>query len=180
MTRIYPGMLDGSKEYFISGTNVMKIHNGKIRNFDEVEHHPELAQIISEEKDLQRILQDWHGSNEREKHKTLARCRFGALNFFADFNDDESTPDYTICPLRGTCKGENIVCKNPVINGEAVTIDEITILKEITTEKSNIEIAKSLGYPLGTFNVKKTNLYQKININNKQEAVITLMFEGLL
>ena len=180
MTKIYPGMLCTSKEYFATGPNVMLIHNGKVQNFDDVPEHPELAKIISDEKDLKAILQEWHGTDERMQQKTLAKCRFGALNFFADINEDEITHDYGQCELRGVCKGENIICKPAEINGEMVTQQEIEILKELSGDDTNIAIAKKLGLPLGTLNVKKTNLYQKLGLYTKQHAVVTLMFEGLL
>ncbi|MEC5156625.1 LuxR C-terminal-related transcriptional regulator [Chryseobacterium sp. MP_3.2] len=179
-TRLYPGMLDSSKEYFNSGPNVMMIHNGSIKNFDDVSHHPELAQIISEEEDLQNILHHWFPENQLMQQKTLAKCRFGALNFFADINDDEITHDHSHCPFRGKCAGEYIVCKPAEINGASVTIEEITILQEVCGDDTNINIAKKLGYPLGTFHVKKTGLYEKLGLNNKQHAVFTLLFEGLL
>ncbi len=180
MTRIYPGMLCKSKEYFNSGPNVMMIHDGIIQNFDDVPDHPELAEIIADEKDLHSILKEWYGDDERMKQKTLAKCRFGALNFFADFNGDEATPDYVECPLRGSCKGENIICKPATINGEPASPEEIKILQAVSTDDTNKAIAEKLGYPLGTFNVKKTNLYQKFGLTTKQHAVITLLFEGLM
>lgn len=180
MTRIYPGMLDSSKEYFNSGPNVMMIHNGTVKNFDDVPDHPELAQIISEESDLQNILTEWFEDNELMKQKTLAKCRFGALNFFADINEDEIIHDHISCPFRGKCRGENIVCKPAEINGEEVSLEEISILKEVCSDSTNINIATKLGIPLGTLNVKKTNLYQKLGLPTKQHAVLTLLFEGLL
>ncbi len=180
MTRLYPGMLDSSKEYFSSGPNVMLIHNGLIQKFDDVKEHPELVMIIESEEDLKNILKEWHGDNEAEKQKTLAKCRFGALNFFADFNDDEIMPEHVNCPLRGNCAGENIICKPAQINGEFANKEEIEILKAVSGDDTNKAIAKKLGYPLGTLNVKKTNLYQKFGLATKQHAVITLLFEGLL
>ena len=180
MTRIYPGMLDSSKEYFNSGHNVMMIHNGAVQNFDDVAEHPELAQIISEEKDLQEVLHNWFPDNTRMQQKTLAKCRFGALNFYADINDDEYTADHTNCPFRGKCAGENIVCKPAEINGELVPQQEIAILQEVCGDETNVNIAKKLQMPLGTFHVKKTNLYQKLGLTTKQHAVLTLLFEGLL
>ena len=180
MTRIYPGMLDSSKEYFNSGTNVMMIHNGSTKNFDDVPEHPELAKMILDDKDLQAVLQQWHGNDAKQQQKTLARCRFGALNFFADINDDELTHDYIDCPERGKCAGENIICQPPVVNGEQISDCELAILKEVSGDDTNIAIAKKLGLPLGTLNVKKTNLYQKLGLYTKQHAVVTLMFEGLL
>lgn len=179
-TRLYPGMVDSSKEYFNSGHHVMMIHNGTIQNFDNVPHHPELAQIISEEKDLHEVLQNWFPNNQLMQQKTLAKCRFGALNFFADINEDEIMPDHSHCPVRGKCAGENIVCKQAEINGEQVTAEEIILLQEVCGDETNSNIAKKLGYAQGTFNVKKTNLYQKLGLPTKQHAVLTLLFEGLL
>ena len=179
-TRLYPGMLDSSKEYFNSGHDVMMIHHGTVQKFEDVPAHPELAQIIAEEKDLNNIMFKWFGDNEFMKQKTLAKCRFGALNFFADINEDEATPDHSTCPFRGKCGGENIICKPVEINGETVTLEEITILKEVCGDDTNTNIAKKLGYAQGTFNVKKSNLYDKLGFNTKQHAVLTLMFEGLL
>ena len=179
-TRLYPGMVDSSKEYFNSGHHVMLIHNGTIQNFDNVSHHPELAQIISEEKDLYEVLQNWFPDNQAMQEKTLAKCRFGALNFFADINEDEITHDHSHCPLRSNCVGEHIVCKPAEINGELVTVEEITILQEVCGDDTNSNIAKKLGYAMGTYNVKKTNLYQKLGFTTKQHAVFTLLFEGLL
>lgn len=180
MTRIYPGMLDDSIEYFKTKSDVMVINNGSIKKFDDVAEHPYLAKIIADDKDLQNILQEWHGNDENEKQKTLAKCRFGALNFFADINEDEVMHDYISCPLRGNCAGEHIVCKPLVINGEVVSNEEVAILREVSGDDTNANIAKKLGIPLGTLNVKKTNLYQKLGLYTKQHAALTLLFEGLL
>lgn len=179
-SRLYPGMLDGSKEYFNSGSHVMMIHNGTVSNFDDVPEHKELAAIIENEQDLHAILNQWFPDNMLMQQKTLAKCRFGALNFFADINEDEATPDHSACPFRGKCSGENIVCKPAEINGEIVSLEEIEILKEVCGDDTNSNIAKKLGYPQGTFNVKKTNLYQRLGLTTKHHAVLTLMFEGLL
>jgi hypothetical protein len=71
MTRIYPGMLDSSKEYFNSGHEVMMIHNGTVQKFEDAQEHPELAQIIAEEKDLNSILEKWFGDDELMKQNAV-------------------------------------------------------------------------------------------------------------
>ena len=180
MTRIYPGMLCCSKEYFNSGREVMLIHDGTVKNFDDVPEHPELALIIDNDMKLNAVLTLWFGTDERMKQKQLAKCRFGGLNFYADFNEDEEMADFVVCPHRGSCRGEGIVCKPVEIEGEIVTVEEIALLKEVCTDKPNYTIAQKLGYALGTFNVKKNNLYRKLGFKTKQHAAITMMFEGLL
>lgn len=180
MTRTYPGMLDHSKEYFNNGPDVMMIHNGVVQKFDEVPEHPELAQIIATESDLNRILTEWFQDDEQLKLKTLAKCRFGALNFSADINGEIVVSDHADCPQRGKCSGEFIVCRQPVINGETVTAEEIEILKEICGNDKNTTIAGNLGYALGTFKVLKTSIYQRCRFITKQQAAKVLFLEGLL
>ena len=180
MTRSYPGMLDHSKEYFNNGPDVMMIHNGHVKKFDEVSEHPELAHIIATESDLNRILTEWFHDDERLKQKTLAKCRFGALNFSADINGETVVSDHADCPHRGKCRGEFIVCREPLINGETVTNEEIKILKEICGNDKNTTIADNLGFALGTFKVMKTSLYKKCRFITKQQAAKVLFLEGLL
>lgn len=178
--RTFPGMVDSAKEYFNHDADVMVIHNGTVKPFEDLEFHPELEQIFWNDQSLQEVLQKWFGDDHPKKLKTLARCRFGALNFSPDFDGENATPDYCQCPHRGNCIGENIVCRPAIINGQEVTVEEITILKEISGNDKNTTIANRLGYCLGTFIVKKTALYKKCRFITKQHAAITLFIEGLL
>lgn len=185
-TRPFPGMLDTSKEYFTNGSDVMLLTDGMVQNFDEVENHPELVSIIESEKDLQNILNFWYPEDHRKQLKTLAKCRFGALNFHADFSGEESSADFTICPNRGKCKGENIVCK-PLsrFNIEMTTV-EVDIMIQLAGEEKNTTIASRMGFPAGTFFVMKTSIYSKVKtiINKpfltKQQLAKFLFLEGLL
>ena len=178
---LYPGMLDNSKEYFEAEGNVFLITNGIVQRFDDVQYHEELELIIETEPKLKQTLQQMVGDNEKDQQKQLAKCRFGGLNFSADFSDDsKSTNDYRNCQKRGNCIGENIVCHPIKINGIEVSELEINLLKELATDKKNEAIASDLNLPLGTFNVTKTSLYRKLDIYNKPQSVFILMKEGLL
>ena len=178
---LYPGMLDSSKEYFEAEDEIFLISNGTVKNFDDVKNHPELENLIENEKNLKKTLQQMVGSNRRDQQKKLAKCRYGGLNFSADFSDDsKSTNDYRNCQKRGNCIGENIICQPFKINGVEVSELEINLLKELATDKKNEAIASDLNLPLGTFNVTKTSLYRKLDIYNKPQSVFILMKEGLL
>ena len=97
---IYPGMLDSSKEYFEAEGNVFLITNGMVQWFDDIQYHEELELIIETETKLKQTLKKMVGSNRRDQQKQLAKCRFGGLNFSADFSDDsKSTNDYRNCQL---------------------------------------------------------------------------------
>lgn len=185
-TRPFPGMLDTSKEYFTNGAEVMLVTNGRVQNFDDVEHHSEFARIIESEKDLQKVLNFWFPYDYRMQLKTLARCRFGALNFHADFSSDEVSNDYTICPNRGKCRGENIVCKPLARFNVEFPTEEVDIMIQLAGEQKNTTIAAQMGYPDGTFFVMKTSIYSKVKavINKpfltKQQLAKFLFLEGLL
>ena len=178
---IYPGMLDSSKEYFTKDGNLFLITNGKVQQFNEVETHEELELLIETEPRLKQTLTNMVGENLQDQQEQLAKCRFGGLNFSADFSDDsKSTNDYRNCQKRGNCIGENIICHPIKINGIEVSELEINLLKELATDKKNEAIASDLNLPLGTFNVTKTSLYRKLDIYNKPQSVFILMKEGLL
>jgi hypothetical protein len=179
-------MLDTSKEYFTNGSEVMLLHNGRVQNFNEVPEHPELASIIENEPDLKAILNDWYPNNPLQQQKTLANCRFGALNFHADFINNESSADFCVCPKRGNCPGENIVCKPLSRGSEQFSSMEITVMLALSGADKNTAIANKLGFCLGTFFVFKTNIYTKVKsvinkpILTKQQLAKFLFLEGLL
>ncbi|MCX8533060.1 LuxR family transcriptional regulator [Chryseobacterium luquanense] len=178
--RLYPGMLDTSKEYFNHGDHVLIIKNGSVKKFEDVDQHPELNKILDDEVELNLLLDKWFGNNTVVKLRTLARCRFGALNFTPDFSNDSSSHDYCECEYRGNCEGENIICKPVVFNGSEISDQEIKLLQELSTNEKNTAIADNLGLPIGTLNVNKTKTYQKFGLITKQQLTKDLFLEGLL
>ncbi|HCR77990.1 MAG TPA: LuxR family transcriptional regulator [Chryseobacterium sp.] len=181
ISKIYPGMLDARIEYFQTEGNVFRIRNGTIQNFDEIEEHKELQFIIENEKGLQEILTEMCGKNERKQQKQLASCRFGALNFEADFNTEgEASHDYVDCEFSGKCIGENIVCKPLELKGKRITQQQLDLLRACSGNEKNETLAINFKMPLGSFNVLKNNTYKKLGIHTKQESAILLMQNGLL
>src|SRR5690606_17754814 len=135
--RTYPGMLDNSTEYFTKDGSVFKLKNGRIRKFEEVDAHPELEAILAEDEQLKNTLSEMCGANHRKMLNKLASCRFGALDFEADFSNGTAKHDYRDCPLRGKCIGENIVCKPLEINGEEISPKELDILRNCVSNTKN-------------------------------------------
>lgn len=178
--RPYPGMLDQSKEYFNHENNVLLIENGRIRKFEEVTNHPELDKILDDEPELAALLEKWFSGDTQVMLRTIARCRFGALNFTADFDGESIDHDYCDCVYRGACEGENIICKPVNFNGTKISDDEINLLKELSSNEKNLKIADNLGVPVGTLNVTKTKVYQKFGLITKQQLTKDLFLEGLL
>lgn len=180
-TNIYPGMLDTRIEYFAKDDNVFKIKDGIIHNFDEVSSHPLLENLISEDSLLRKTLHTMCSGDAKKMQKQLAHCRFGGLNFEADFDENGNpTHDFIDCPLRGNCIGENIVCKAAEINGVALNELQLEILRQCVTDKKNTAIAAELNLPEGTFNVEKNKTYKSIGVPTKQHLALTLVNKGLL
>jgi DNA-binding CsgD family transcriptional regulator len=177
--RIYPGMIDQSKEYFNYDNDVFIITGGQIKRFDEIDNHPELQKILDDEEDLKELMEKWLGADHKAKLKTLASCRFGALNFTPDFNCDEISNDYSQCEYRGSCVGENIICKPVSFRGVEISNQEIKLLKMLTTNEKNSTIAQKMNLPVGTFNVLKTSTYKKFGFITKQQLTKELYLEGL-
>ena len=173
-------MIDQSKEYFNYGSNVLVIQNGEVKKFEEIAEHPELSKILDDEEDLNNLLTKWFGNDNQVKLRVLARCRFGALNFTPDFSSKGVSNDYCNCEYRGACEGENIICKPISFKGRKISDQEIDLLKELTTNEKNSTIAEKLDLPVGTFNVLKTNIYQKFGFITKQQLTQDLYLEGLL
>jgi DNA-binding CsgD family transcriptional regulator len=173
--RLYPGMCDGNLEFFYHEKKkaVMSINNGQTKNFDELSCREisGLQEIIDSDSKLRKILREWFPDNNRSQMKELAKCRFGGLNFFPDFSENQnfSSVDHLSCKIRGICKGEGVVCKPMEYEGNILDFKEIKTIKLLSSGKKNYEIAEQLNMALGTFNVFKNNLYEKLNTHNKQE-----------
>lgn len=181
ITKIYPGMLDTRIEYFTENGNVYKIKDGAVHKFDDVEDHPELQFIIDNESGLRSILSEMSGTDEKEMQKKLAACRFGALNFEADFDiRGNASHDFIDCSQRGSCIGENKVCKPLILNGEEITEKQLNILRGCASNLTNEAVADTVQMPLGSFNVLKQKTYRQLKIQTKQEGVLLLTQHGLL
>ena len=111
----------------------------------------------------------------------FASCRYGGLDFKADIVDYElQDGDYCECPNRGKCPAEGIICKPPKYKGVEISFFEIRILKHLVSTDTNENIASKLGLPQGSFNLAKTTLYKKLNIQTKQEAAMVAVELNLI
>lgn len=173
-SRLYPGMCDDSQEYFYHEElkEVMVVQNGTTRKFSELkpEETTALDAIIDSDAKLRKILNKWFPEDRATQKQELAKCRFGGLNLVPDFSPCGKKPqhDFYNCKLFGVCEGEGIVCKALEYQGSEISKKEISAINLLITEFKNHEIAQKLKLPLGTFHVFKSNLYEKLNIHNKQ------------
>ncbi|MCE3025300.1 helix-turn-helix transcriptional regulator [Riemerella anatipestifer] len=183
---IYPGMCDDSLEIFFhkEENRLMAIHNSQIKCFTKLptEAIGFIYNIMDSEVETQELLQKWFPDDTEKQIQKLAKCRFGGLNFEPDYCSKKKSPNFDVvdCPLKGHCKGEGILCKEISYKGESLSNLELEALRLISSIEKNTAIAELLGMPLGTFNVFRTNLYEKLNIRTKQEATRVAVFLGLI
>ncbi|MHA7822499.1 LuxR family transcriptional regulator [Chryseobacterium arthrosphaerae] len=182
-TRLYPGMCDDSLEIFfnVNENELMAIKGGSVLNYDSLSETETLflTEIIENEPDVKKILESWFDTHEEQKKK-LAKCRFGGLNFSADYQNGKTQPDWIDCPLVGNCKGFGKVCKPILYNNSKISKFDVNAIQLLISSKKNTVIAEELDVPLGSFETYRTKLYKNLRVNTKQELARVAIDLGLV
>jgi len=181
--RLYPGMCDGALEIFFNHelNELMAINNGRIKKYDDL-HENEvffLKEILDNEPETKKILSGWF-TDEYNQKKTLAKCRFGGLNFTPDLKNGIADPDNILCPKISDCIGFGVVCKPLKYKGIELTSFDIKAIKLLSSSKKNTVIADELDIPIGSFEIYRTRLYKKMEITTKQELAGVAFKIGLI
>jgi len=182
-TRIYPGLKCSSVEFFNDNKKVKAFSQGKIQDFYDLPFSilMVLRDALKNEHDADTVLKEWFPGSEMKRLEKFVSCRFGGLDFTPDIqNLTLGKGEYWDCPLRGVCKGEGIVCKPLTYNTETLTTHDIKAIRLLATSITNEALAGELNLPMGTFNLFKKQLYKKLNIQTKQEAVVIAVELNLL
>lgn len=182
-SRIYPGLNCNSVEFFIADDQLKAFSQGRMQNFSDLPFSILLIlrDALKAEPETVKILKEWHPESEMKRLETFVKCRFGGLDFEADIKNMElQEGEYWDCPLRGHCKGEGVLCKNPKYNGQEILPKDIFTLRQLATSITNEGLAEKLNLPMGTFHAYKKELYKKFNIQTKPEAVALLAGLNLL
>lgn len=172
--KTFPGMTCSATEFFNFGNEIKIIQSGRIIPFCEISFPT--IQILDEEihsdKKINLALHDMHPASKMKRIEQFAHCRFGGLDFQGDIKDGVlQDGEYWPCPNHGNCKAEGILCKLPVYNGQRLTSEDVKLLQLTASNKTNEGIGDELHLPMGTFHKLKKLLYQKLNIQTKQEGV---------
>jgi DNA-binding CsgD family transcriptional regulator len=95
-------------------------------------------------------------------------CRFGGFDNKPDVDQEKNTtPEYLECPSRGSCPVEGKLCKHIKVMNGYLTPREITIIKLISRDLADKEIADRLGISVNTMAKHRVNIEHKINANSK-------------
>ena len=183
-TMLYPGMCDDGLEIFLHDEEkqLKAIDCGKVILFADLPASKTkfLDAIIESEPETKEVLESFFPGDHKAQKEKLAECRFGGLNFSPDVSGDSVSPDFIDCPIRATCAGCGIVCKNFLeFKGEIIDMTEIAAMKLLSTSMKNFAVQSTLKMCEGTYNVFKTKLYKKLKIYTKQELTRVGVFLGV-
>lgn len=99
----------------------------------------------------------------------FCRCNFGNIDNIIDIDASTFHFEHVLCPLRGECKFENIVC-HPEFESH-ISKAEKRILERWYRGESKEEIADALFLSIHTINNHIRNAFQRLDIHNKAEFV---------
>lgn len=184
MQKLHPGLLGSGTEFFTDENGEIKAFNdGRVISFENLPPYlyQKVHEIMIADIQAMEILFKWYPNSDTDRLKKYISCRFGGLDFSADLDSGVSQyGEHVDCPLRAVCPGNGLVCKAAHVNGKPLTDEEISLLKLLGTPKTNECISDILGLPLGTFHKIKKNLYSKLKIQTKQEALTIAYRLGII
>lgn len=100
----------------------------------------------------------------------FCKCNFGVIDNVADIaGNGKMNFEHVACPLRGECKGENVIC-HPRFNAK-ISESEKRVLKLLYNGMSKDNIADELCLSVHTVNNHIRNAYQRIGIHEKAEFI---------
>ncbi|OYX86769.1 MAG: hypothetical protein B7Y83_00075 [Flavobacteriales bacterium 32-34-25] len=175
--------MDSATEFFVSKGEVKIIQNSKVLPFCEISSATMqvLEEAINNDQHAKRELLDMHPNSKIKRLEQFAMCRFGGLDFQGDIKDGElQDGEYWPCPNHGNCKSEGILCKLPNYNGERLKKEDVKLLQLTATNMTNEVIGEKMDMPMGTLHKFKKQLYQKLNIQTKQEGVMISFLLNLI
>jgi hypothetical protein len=173
-TRIYPGMMDSSIEFFLSQDKLHVIQNNKILPFCEIalDTISVLQNKINKDINVKLALFEMFPNSNMQRVEQFARCRFGGLDFEGDIKNGElQDGEFWGCPKRGNCPHEGTLCKLPTFNKVRLTKQDVALIQMTSTDKINEVIAEEMHLPMGSFHKAKKYLYEKLCVQTKQEVV---------
>lgn len=172
---VFPGMYDNATEFFVMNNEVNFLSNGTLLPFTDLsfETIAILEDAINTDINVKLELHDMHPTSRIKRIEQYAKCKFGGLDFQGDIVDGQlQDGEFWDCPNRGNCKSEGIICKLPKYDGKRLDSKEIPLIKLLCTDATNEAIADKLALPMGSFHKSKKQLYQKLNVQTKQEIAI--------
>lgn len=185
-TRLYPGMCDDSLEIFFhpEEQKLKAIVDGSVKDFSSLPSTKKqfLNRIIETDVHLAEVLGTMFPHNRNAQVEKLAKCRFGGLNFQADYCGVTHSQNHDIidCSIRSTCPGSGIVCKNLKYQEEELTQTDVLAIQLMASDHKTELLAEELNMPLGSFHVYRTKFFNRLGVKSKPELARVGVELGLI
>lgn len=168
------GLLDANFEFFEKDGDVYYLNLGAVHKFDDIdvvmlnllredlEEHPKALKAMEENGIINPVSQ----------LKQWAICNFGDFDAKADLTPDGVViREHVKCTRRGVCPFEWIICQPMVVANGTITCREIDIIKLISKDMLDKQIADFLGISVHTMYVHRSNIEKKIGCHSKSGIV---------
>jgi DNA-binding CsgD family transcriptional regulator len=156
-------------EIFILNGEVVFLENGRIRPFEEL---PESTLTLLRE-DLNNDTRALKGIkilgilDPGEQLRQFAYCRFGDFDKAADLDEEGNTiTEYWNCGRR-PCPADGYLCKLPEVPFGRLTPHETEIIRMISSDIPNKQIASHNGTSVHTVNTQVKNIARKVGCFTK-------------
>lgn len=164
------GVLDQNFEFFEQDGNVYFTHNKHTFDFQDldVNYATLLRMDLEEHPRAIKALNELGINDPVSQLKQWAICNFGDFDLKADLTaEGVLIKEHVRCIKRGSCPYEGIICP-PVeaLNGR-LTPRELQIIKLISQDLLDKQIADILGIKIATMAVHRSNIERKIGCHSK-------------
>jgi DNA-binding CsgD family transcriptional regulator len=165
------GLTDHDYEFFVMNGRVNYIHDGKMHSWEELTLDAATvlrAQLDNDEKALMGI-QAMGITDPKDQLEQYVFCNFG------EFSDQDADIDeggtihreYWNCGSRETCRGHGLVCKFPEVPNGKLTNNDTRLMKAITCDLANKEIADIFHRSVHTINRECKTIAAKLGCISK-------------
>lgn len=166
-----PGLLDTGVEFLIHDNELKCLHAGTVYTWGDIPQWilDRVQEDMLEHPEAISALLDWDLKQSDEQMRQYIICRFGGFDNDPDISA-QGTIDYTEyfdCGRRGNCSYEGKLCSTIKAPNGILTKQELTVLKLVTNNYMNKEIASILNISEETVSSHNQNIQRKIGVDNK-------------
>lgn len=148
----FPTLSTESVEFFHNDTMLMVIEEGVIKPFADISLS--ILDLLSTELDADEeateALNKMRITDPALRLEQFATCRYGDFNNRPDIHGGDRDLEYYDCGQRGVCKFEGRLCKRMNAQYGVLTRAELRIIKLVTSDLSDEEIACRLFLSIHT------------------------------
>lgn len=172
-----------SCEFFYHESNVKALLNGRVIEFQDfpVELLDSIRNEMEADKKIIPALEKMGAHDPMSQVEQFLICRYGSFNNDPDYGNPEGNDiEYYNCGMRNTCPFQGIVCKQFVTNDGVLGWREMEIIKLMTEDITDKEIAARLFISEHTARKHRQNITKKLNVHSKVGIAVWAAKKGIV